>query len=179
MIFLQPFPNRGLSFYRPKYVYTNFERGMWPQKTVCPARDKCQTCQQHKSVLHQLCDCQRMFKVVSICLVGEEKARQTLRRKRLTARCSQAQYVCRGRILHFLPLLFSRFLLFWYLLCRTLLLQILDATNLPFFVIYILFELSRTKRGVMSALKIWCVIFSGHQFVASTTDFSHYSNFSH
>lgn len=132
MIFLQPFPNRGLSFYRPKYVYTNFERGMWPQKTVCPARDKCQTCQQHKSVLHQLCDCQRMFKVVSICLVGEEKARQTLRRKRLTARCSRAQYVCRGRILHFLPLNFSRFLLFWYLLCRMLLLQMLDATNLPF-----------------------------------------------
>ena len=112
MIFLQHFPNRGLSFYRPKYVYTNFERGMWPQKTVCPARDKCQTCQQHKSVLHQLCDCQRMFKVVSICLVGEEKARQTLRRKRLTVRCNRAQYVCRGRILHFLPLNFSRFLLF-------------------------------------------------------------------
>ena len=102
---------QGFVFLQTK-VYPNFKRGMWPQKTVCPARDKYQTCQQHKSVLHQLCDCQRMFKVVSICLVGEEKARQTLRRKRLTVRCNQAQYVCRGRILHFLPLNFSRFLLF-------------------------------------------------------------------
>ena len=136
MIFLQPFPNRGLSFYRPKYTPI-LREGCGRKKTVCPARDKYQTCQQHKSVLHQLCDCQRMFKVVSICLVGEEKARQTLRRKRLTVRCNQAQYVCRGRILHFLPLNFSRFHLFWYLLCRMLLLQMLDATNLPFFLLYI------------------------------------------